>query len=218
MPKHKLEVLTYGHRPRRFRRRLAACLFLTAILCAAVGFRYCRQQWPIWERRYWVYRCRHYLGPKNQPALHPNEYWSKLSRDGVSSEDRNVFCHEIVAHNGRRRLVIVDVDHFTPRPPPRAPPNVPPANRVLLLCWVWDASVLVGDGDWSSAVWTGFGGDWTIGDGWHCDFLNGELDPSDKSHFWFGYTLDDKHGTIDGWLCDDETVKLKIRDGPAIPY
>ena len=43
----------------------------------------------------------------------------------------------------------------------------------------------------------------------------GQPDPTDDSHFTIKYEIDDKPGTIDGWLQADDTVKLQIRDGPA---
>lgn len=41
----------------------------------------------------------------------------------------------------------------------------------------------------------------------------GQPDPKDDSHFTLAYTLNGKPGTIDGWLNDDETVKLELRAG-----
>ena len=43
----------------------------------------------------------------------------------------------------------------------------------------------------------------------------GQPDPIDLSHFTIKYTIDNIPGTIDGWLQNDDTVKLQIRDGPA---
>ena len=44
----------------------------------------------------------------------------------------------------------------------------------------------------------------------------GQADPKDASHFTIKYEIDDQPGTIDGWLQADDTVKLQIRDGPAL--
>jgi hypothetical protein len=39
----------------------------------------------------------------------------------------------------------------------------------------------------------------------------GQPDPKDASHFTIRYTAGDEEGFIDGWLQDDDTVKLKQR-------
>ena len=43
----------------------------------------------------------------------------------------------------------------------------------------------------------------------------GQPDPIDLSHFTIKYEIDNIPGTIDGWLQNDDTDKLQIRDGPA---
>lgn len=40
----------------------------------------------------------------------------------------------------------------------------------------------------------------------------GRPDPADPSHFTIDYELDGRHGTIDGWLRDDDAVDLKLRN------
>jgi hypothetical protein len=45
----------------------------------------------------------------------------------------------------------------------------------------------------------------------------GQSDTRDLSHFTIGYEVNDQSGTIDGWLLNDETVWLQVRDGPALP-
>jgi hypothetical protein len=46
-------------------------------------------------------------------------------------------------------------------------------------------------------------------------FMAGQPDPKDESHFTIQYRLNDQSGTIDGWLADDGSVQMKVRDGPA---
>lgn len=46
-------------------------------------------------------------------------------------------------------------------------------------------------------------------------FMAGQADPTDPSHFTIGYRLGEAAGTIDGWLLEDGTVKMQVRDGPA---
>jgi hypothetical protein len=43
----------------------------------------------------------------------------------------------------------------------------------------------------------------------------GQPDPADPSHFTIEYEINSGSRTIDGWLQDDDTVKLKVRNGPA---
>ena len=40
----------------------------------------------------------------------------------------------------------------------------------------------------------------------------GHVDASDSSHFTMEYELNGKSFTVDGWLADDDTVALKVRD------
>jgi hypothetical protein len=42
----------------------------------------------------------------------------------------------------------------------------------------------------------------------------GQPDARDPSHFTAAYSVDDKGGTIDGWLRDDGTLDVRVRDGP----
>ncbi len=42
----------------------------------------------------------------------------------------------------------------------------------------------------------------------------GQPDLKDAAHFTFAYELNAETGTIDGWLMNDDTVKLEPRDGP----
>jgi len=56
-----------------------------------------------------------------------------------------------------------------------------------------------------------------LGRGNNGQVFNGQPDPNDGSHFWFDYDFDGSRGTFDGLLNDDGSVKLKVRNGPAIP-
>jgi len=44
----------------------------------------------------------------------------------------------------------------------------------------------------------------------------GQPDPTDASHFTIAYELDGVPGTIDGWLFDDDSVRLKPRVGKVL--
>ena len=43
----------------------------------------------------------------------------------------------------------------------------------------------------------------------------GQPDPVDASHFTIAYEMNSQKGIVDRWLQDDDTVKLKLRGGPA---
>ncbi len=43
----------------------------------------------------------------------------------------------------------------------------------------------------------------------------GQPDPTDASHFTIGNTVDGRPGLVDGWLTDNDTLKLKVRSGSA---
>jgi len=40
----------------------------------------------------------------------------------------------------------------------------------------------------------------------------GQPDPTDPSHFTIDFTAEDRRGTVDGWLHDDDSVTFKLRD------
>jgi hypothetical protein len=42
-------------------------------------------------------------------------------------------------------------------------------------------------------------------------FFAGQLDRADESHFSIAYQLNGKPGNLDGWLLDDDTVRLEVR-------
>ena len=50
----------------------------------------------------------------------------------------------------------------------------------------------------------------------HLQMFFGQPDSADAAHFTIKYDIDNIPGTIDGWLQNDDTVKLQIRDGPAM--
>lgn len=48
--------------------------------------------------------------------------------------------------------------------------------------------------------------------------FGGQPDSADPSHFTIAYTVNDRPGVIDGWLRDDGTVDLQVREGSADVY
>jgi hypothetical protein len=45
----------------------------------------------------------------------------------------------------------------------------------------------------------------------------GRPDPADPSHFTIEYQYGEARGVIDGWLRQDDSIELTVRDGPATP-
>jgi hypothetical protein len=43
----------------------------------------------------------------------------------------------------------------------------------------------------------------------------GQPDQADSSHFTIGYAIGALPGVLDGWLQDDKSIRLQVRDGPA---
>jgi hypothetical protein len=218
--------LDYRGRHRRFRRnaRRVCILALIAIL-GVVGYRYVEANRMWWQRRYWVWQCLHYVGPKDQFAGSELDSWSNLLTMG-QRETITVFSHERISSGGLRRLVVVDAQiHDTPLPTPPRYHKPTPVCSLDVTFWAWDPSVLQRiDSKRLPAFWDsdterldiGDGSKiYTIGSGEQLHLLNGIPDPSDSSHFSFQYDLDGSRGTIDGWLRDDGSIKMSLRDGPA---
>ena len=45
-------------------------------------------------------------------------------------------------------------------------------------------------------------------------FFAGQIDPTFASHFTIAYAINGRSGTLDGWLQNDDSVRLVARDGP----
>jgi len=119
---------------------------------------------------------------------------------GLTSSPLPVFTHELVAQNGALRLVVVYglprmagwtgfSAEFEVTARVYAPAQLAAGSRMRLI---------------SSASFA------------HrpFSFHSGRLDQTDRSHFTIAYETDRGSGTIDGWLMNDDTIKLEVRDGP----
>ena len=108
-----------------------------------------------------------------------------------------VFLHERISPGGHRRLLRVQCvgDNALMLP------NVGFASYVIEPAGLWaqpkSHSASVGDQSGKYA---------------HAEIFFGQPDPSDASHFWIDFTVNERRGTIDGWLRDDDTVSFKLRD------
>ena len=114
-----------------------------------------------------------------------------------------VFLHERTSRTNVRCLVAVDVNLI-----PLAPRQVASLGARIIR----PGSVLRGPRTGQSV---------TRGDGAQISFdrdaqrltiFAGQPDPNDSSHFTIDYELDGAHITLDGWLEDEQTVKIEIRE------
>jgi hypothetical protein len=104
-----------------------------------------------------------------------------------------IFRHRRVRPDGVERLIWVEVPRFEPK-------------SAAIVCSVfpfhrfWDTS---------------HQGSLVSSRSFNVDKLfGGQPDPNDESHFTIAYESNGEKGTIDGWLMNDDTVKLEVRDGP----
>jgi hypothetical protein len=211
--------LDYGqppalHRRRRFQ-RWAIIGAIVAVLITAVA------QSPSWlrgiRRAYYERQCKAYIAEVNQIACEVNlatgtlvsppagsrnrvpECWRQFGVYGGirnSASDAILFLHERRAQNGRTRLVELQVDG---------------GLGVGL-----SASSAIYREDYVS-----FGDLFVSFRRTHTGVLRvyaGQPDPADASHLTIRYQIDTQSGIIDGWLENDHTVKLQVRDGPLQPH
>jgi hypothetical protein len=182
------------HRARLIRRATLGIFFLAAATFAiAWGWRLAKQLQYLWVQR----DCMTYTLPPDQPVVQ-NEIATaaglaatvKLQRLGVPNCSWPVlFMHERFASPGSERLVVVQL---------------------------WGSGLIAQAGKPATlSLGSRMDTDRTSLQPLDADtFFAGQLDPRDASHFTIGYEHDGKPGTIDGWLMNDDTVKLEVRDGP----
>jgi hypothetical protein len=108
-----------------------------------------------------------------------------------------LFIHQRIARNGISRLIVVEEV---------AVPGGFTTRLRLTAVTYRTASLSLGSRMQSGA--------WANLDHGPASFHGGRIDPNDDSHFTIGYETDRGDGTIDGWLMNDGSVKLEVRDGP----
>lgn len=129
----------------------------------------------------------------------------------ATDADGLVFSHERTAPAGTRRLVIVEVAVAPP-----VPPQAGPLRQELRLL-----NYVIRPGSFGEvpevANNQAFG--WTVqkfsalAPADRVRLFAGQPDAADPTHFTIGYAVNGVPGTIDGWLGDDERVKLQVRKG-----
>ncbi len=148
------------------------------------------------------------LGSMNAWFVPPQWLAFHTSVGGGFFTSGTAFLHERTTPQGVRCLVAIDVN-LIPLPPLL---NVK-ASRAASL----EARIIR-----PGTAFHGprFGGSVTLGDGVRIRFdsderltmFAGQPDPIDPSHFTIHYDLGGLRHTLDGWLVDDETVKIELRE------
>jgi hypothetical protein len=110
-----------------------------------------------------------------------------------------LFLHERISPSGHRRLVLVE--NVTANALSITSGMIP---RVIVPGTIWSPAR-----ELSEQKLLEFSGRYI-----EAQFYFGQPDPSDASHFTIDFDVKEhaRHGTIDAWLNDDETVTFKLRN------
>lgn len=234
MPPPPAHQLDYGQRPHPWIRKRQAVWLGGAILIALTIWKAPK----VWDQVGYLYlqhECLTYIGPDSQvvyderpssmPRPGPVQRWwgggkignhvfdadpappppwrrfpMSRARDGVAV----LFSHERISPLGHRRLVVVDLRLYRP--------------RLDLLLRVPMATVIVPAGLTGEAGLVGINGQFINSPGFDYDdaekglrFYAGQPDPADASHFTIKFEMGGRTGVIDGWLGDDNGVRMELR-------
>jgi hypothetical protein len=113
-----------------------------------------------------------------------------------------IFMHDRTSANGSTRLVVVELG------------ILPKLSTAVLSRGTFGASVVYTRYDYSLGELHPLYWGQSVPRG--TQIFAGQADPTDASHFTVGFTLDGDAGMIDGWLENNETVLLRIRDVDGI--
>jgi hypothetical protein len=126
------------------------------------------------------------------------EPWASFAFNVVHALRTAIFCHERRSSGGNLRLVVIHDDfcYSILKPPSlwHRPERVWPAGSrryfsgLPLELSYWDQPIKV---------------------------YAGQPDLNDESHFTVRFESAGRPGIIDGWLQDDDSVKLEVREGPG---
>jgi len=195
-----------------------------AVMSSFVGLTLAGMRWlrPLtWDLSVWraQQQCLRYLGPADAVAKGTPACWSFFFPVESHSGEAVFFLHERVSPGGRRRLVVVPLELSNLRE--RAGPRWFFEGTRICACEVvppWsshpglqrDPSV---PNTYLAGVRFSDEPNLEIGIAQSVQVFNGQPDPLDASHFTIRYAVDGKQRFIDGWLQDDDTVRLSLRDG-----
>jgi hypothetical protein len=192
---------------RRSSRRVALLLF--AIIALGFGMRWGSFLVERVQANYWFAKCMGYDAPADRPVYEPRqsgwvttipEPWTKFSLYWGGSSPMTggtLFLHERRTRAGERRLIAVDaVSMIFPR-------------TLQLQANVFGPAIGMAPAQRKSAVVR------VLNFPFDADEMRiyaGQPDPADASHFTMRYEIGNRHGLIDGWLRDDDTVVIEPRE------
>ena len=133
--------------------------------------------------------------------------WRQFPVGQRSNDDGIAFLHERQSLGGRRRLVIIGIRVYG-----HNDRHVVALTETVVCPATQNRPPDVARHQIRAEVLVDFNG---FSDEGRLRLYAGQPDPTDASHLTIGYELDGKKGMIDCWLQDDDTVEMKVRDGPA---
>jgi hypothetical protein len=218
------------HRRRRNRRVLISLLLVTLVIC---GWRWHQPVLSHAQLLYWQYRCATFVrgadvvvastgGPPHYTAAPIPPFWTSYVARAVTSRPSLslnigkfspafirsvVFIHQLRSPAGNNRIVGVDC--------------IPMYLSSMSIIQAFEADVIEPAPWWplgtTPFIHLGkFNGGYPIDA--KVEVFAGQTDPSDASHFTISYSVNGQPGTLDGWLRDDDTVRLEVRPGSADVY
>ena len=212
--------------------RVAACFGIAAAL-AWGGWR-CVPPWLARRdaaRRHEAFvrrqaECLEYTFPPGAVAAGKPACWTFFN-SWPGNFDDTLFLHRRTSPGGANRLVVVEGKKYFYQIPPEYGDRGPETYHMLAL----NAYVVEPDNVHPEGMELNPGHGpifgtllhiddrrFEMGDAVRCVVFGGRHDESDASHFTIGYAMDGARGTIDGWLEDGDSVRLRVRDGSAATY
>lgn len=213
MPENDPPQLDYAppsrwHRGRTARRIAALGL---AIVAVVLGLRWGNVLVHRVEAHYWFDRCMSYTAESNQVAYrgprdegwaaHAPRPWLRFFADwsgsGTPRSLGTLFLHARTTPSGERRLVAVDLVSV------RAKGDLQVQSRVFAPPVGIAPARLMSTGATTLPL---------PADPGELQIFAGQIDAKNAAHFELTFAIGDRRGLIDGWLKNDDTIVLELRN------
>lgn len=125
------------------------------------------------------------------------KFFANWNGSGIPRTSGTLFLHERSTPIGKRRLVVVDVV------------SIKGTRDLQVQSRVFEPPVGIAPARLISAATETLG---LPADPGHLQIFAGQIDPKNASHFILTYAIGNHHGLIDGWLKNDQTVILELRN------